>query len=135
MIRPLRWIPIAFLPALVTCSRARPPGAASGSTGTTAVAPDTAEARAIAAAVTLCRTTEAELRSRLGPPDRDGVLHGGRVVTWFVRRDSPERFLSVLLDSAGVVVDDYWDVPQEAPVVLENRCGAARETEAGPTRR
>lgn len=125
MVRASRWVFISFLlsPLLVgtSCRPAQPADSATATAGAP-LRPDTAQARAIIGEITLCRTTEAELRSRLGPPQRDGLLHGERVVTWFVRQDSPERFLSVLLDSAGVVVDDYWDVPQEAPVTLESRC-------------
>lgn len=117
---------LSLLLIAAACRGGEPPhGASTAAAGP--ARPDTAEARMIADSVELCRTTEAELKARLGPPDRDGLLHGEHVVTWFVQPNSPERFLTVLLDSAGVVVDDYWDVPQETPVLLKNRCAKGAE--------
>ena len=82
------------------------------------------DGRAAARSIELCKTTEAELRARLGEPTRDGVLHGARVVSWITQWDSPPRYLAVMLDERGVVVDLYWDVPTEIPWVPTSQCGA-----------
>jgi hypothetical protein len=97
---------------------------ASGCAHSTA-APATAPAidgRAAARSIVLCKTTEAELRGRLGEPTRDGVIHDARVLSWIARWDSPARYLAVLLDEHGVVVDLYWDIPTEIPWVPANQC-------------
>lgn len=72
--------------------------------------------------VVLCKTTEADLRRQLGEPLRDGILHGTRVMSWIARWDAPERYLAVLLDDRGVVVDLYWDIPRELPWVPTDQC-------------
>ena len=76
----------------------------------------------VARSVELCRTTLAELKQRLGAPSRDGWAGETRVVTWVVAWDPLVRYLGVVVDSRGVVVDRYWDAPSEVPWVPTNRC-------------
>jgi hypothetical protein len=71
----------------------------------------------------ICKTTEVDLRHQLGEPTRNGILHGARVVSWIARWESPTRYLAVLLDDRGVVVDVYWDIPTEIPWVPTDQCG------------
>jgi hypothetical protein len=80
------------------------------------------EARTIARSVILCTTTEAELRHQFGEPTRDGILHRARVLSWIMRWDSPARYLAVLLDDRGVVVDVYWDIPSEVAWEPTDQC-------------
>jgi hypothetical protein len=80
------------------------------------------DARTIASSVVLCKTTEAELRHQFGEPSRNGILHRTRVMSWITRWDSPARYLAVLLDDHGVVVDVYWDIPSEVPWVPTDQC-------------
>ena len=75
-----------------------------------------------ARAVELCRTTLAELTQRLGDPSRDGWVGNTRVVTWVVAWDPLVRYLGVVVDSRGVVVDRYWNAPSEIAWVPANRC-------------
>ena len=82
----------------------------------------TADGGAIARSIVLCRTTESELRRQLGEPTRDGRLHGSRVISWITQWDSPTRYLAVLLDERGLVVDVYWDVPTEIPWSPTDQC-------------
>ena len=90
--------------------------------GTSAAAAPAIDARIVASSVVLCTTTEAELRRQFGEPTRDGILHRARVMSWITRWDSPPRYLAVLLDDRGVVVDLYWDIPSEVPWVPTNQC-------------
>jgi hypothetical protein len=90
--------------------------------GTAAAAPPAVDARVVAGSVVLCKTTEAELRRQFGEPTRDGILHRARVLSWITRWDSPAKYLAVLLDDRGVVVDVYWDVPSEVPWVPTDQC-------------
>jgi hypothetical protein len=83
----------------------------------------TVDARSVVNSIVLCSTTESELRQKLGEPYRDGILHRRRVVSWIAQWDSPTRYLAVLLDDHGVVVDVYWDIPTEVPWVPTNQCG------------
>ena len=76
----------------------------------------------IARSVVLCQTTESELRAKLGPPTRDGILHGDRIMSWIVSEDAAVHYLAVLLDNRGVVTDLYWDVPTEVPWTPANQC-------------
>ena len=78
--------------------------------------------RAAARSVVLCTTTEAELRRQFGAPVRDGILHRARIMSWVTRWESPSRYLAVMLDDHGVVVDLYWDVPTEVPWVPTDQC-------------
>jgi hypothetical protein len=74
--------------------------------------------------VALCRTTEAEVRAALGPPTRDGLLHDARVMSWILGEGNGGvvRYLAVLLDSRGVVVDRIWNLPTEIPWVPADQC-------------
>jgi hypothetical protein len=77
---------------------------------------------AVARSIVLCKTTEADLKRELGKPTRDGILHDSRIMSWITSWDSPTRYLAVLLDDRGVVVDVYWDIPTEIPWVPTNQC-------------
>jgi hypothetical protein len=81
-----------------------------------------ADAAAVARAVVLCSTTLEELRAQLGEPTRDGLLHRVRVVSWIANWDSPTKYLAVMLDERGVVVDLYWDIPTEIPWTPRDQC-------------
>jgi hypothetical protein len=74
--------------------------------------------------ITLCRTTEAELRAALGTPTRDGLLHDARVLSWItgVSAEGAIRYLAVLLDARGVVVDRIWNIPTEIPWLPTDQC-------------
>jgi hypothetical protein len=80
------------------------------------------DAGAVARAVVLCESTEAELRQRLGEPTRDGLLHGRRVLSWLTAAESPPKYLAVLVDQRGLVVDLYWDIPTEVPWTPTSQC-------------
>jgi len=73
-------------------------------------------------AIVLCTTTEAELRRGFGAPTRDGILRNERIVSWIVGDSDPIKYFAVLLDSRGVVVDLYWDIPTEVPWMPANQC-------------
>jgi hypothetical protein len=85
--------------------------------------PDPVRRRAAASSVVLCRTTEAELRARLGQPTRDGTFRRDRLLTWIISEDDVVSYLGVLVDSRGIVVDLVWDVPSEVPWTPQNQCG------------
>ena len=88
-----------------------------------------AKVRDAAERVVLCKTTEADLRASLGEPFRDGRLGEHRVVSWVAERDV-ERFLAVLVDARGVVVDLYWDVPGAVAWTPTDRCAATPPSDA-----
>lgn len=92
------------------CATARPPQLA---------APD---ADAVVRTITLCVTTEADLRRQLGPPTRDGRLRQDRIVSWITREATVVSYLAVLLDARGTVVDLYWNLPTEIPWVPASQC-------------
>jgi hypothetical protein len=96
--------------------------AGCASTRPAAKHPGPAITRAIARSVVLCKTTEAELRQKLGEPSRDGVLHEARVMSWIASTEPLTRYLAALLDAHGVVVDLYWDIPTEVPWVPTDQC-------------
>jgi hypothetical protein len=95
----------------VACARPAPPPR---------VAP--VDAGAVARSITLCTTTEGELRRQLGQPTRDGLLRRSRVLSWIVGEDQVVTYLAVLLNERGVVVDLYWDLPTEIPWVPTDQC-------------
>lgn len=78
--------------------------------------------REAARSTVLCQTSDSTLLRRLGPPSRNGILHRGRVMSWISPNDSLDRYLAVLVDSAGTVVDLYWDVPTEVPWSPTDQC-------------
>lgn len=78
--------------------------------------------RGAAEQVVLCETADSTLRRTLGPPTREGLLHDERVLSWLDPSSSPTRYLAVLRDSKGTVVDIYWDIPTEVPWVPTNQC-------------
>jgi len=84
--------------------------------------PDSVSPASVARSVVLCETTEADLRRRLGTPTRDGILHDRHILSWTVQSEAPGKYLAVLVDTAGVVVDLYWDVPTEVPWVPTDQC-------------
>lgn len=88
--------------------------------------PARVDARAVAASIVLCTTTEAELRRALGAPTRDGRLRDARVVSWIVGEGDVVSYLAVLLDARGVVVDLYWDLPTEIPWSPADQCAGGR---------
>lgn len=80
------------------------------------------DAPAVARAVVLCTTTEADLRARLGPPTRDGRLRDSRILSWITHESDVVTYLAVLLDTRGTVVDLYWDLPTEIPWTPTDQC-------------
>ena len=74
--------------------------------------------------VELCRTTETDLRAALGTPTRDGLLHDARVQSWITGEGEGGvvRYLAVLLDARGVVVDRIWNIPTEIPWTPTDQC-------------
>jgi hypothetical protein len=90
--------------------------------GVQAAAGPSVDTRTVARSITLCRTTEAELRRQLGEPTRDGLLRRDRVVSWIVEENQVVKYLAVLLNSGGVVTDLYWDLPTEIPWVPVSQC-------------
>lgn len=114
---------------LVSCASAPPAGRRNQAPTRPASSPEVVgtlpaeeNARAVARSTVLCQTTETELRRQLGEPSRDGILHGKRVMSWIFRTETPSRYIGVLLDDRGVVVDIYWDVPTEVPWVPASQC-------------
>ena len=83
---------------------------------------DSVDARAVAKTVVLCTTTADDLSRRLGAPTRDGVLHRAHILSWSTRSETPSRYLAVMVDGRGVVVDLYWDVPLETTWVPADQC-------------
>lgn len=76
----------------------------------------------VARSVVLCQTTVADLETRLGVPSRDGVLGRARLVTWIVAWDPLVKYLGVMADERGTVVDLYWNLPSEVQWLPVNRC-------------
>jgi hypothetical protein len=70
----------------------------------------------------LCKTTYKELVQRLGKPSREGLLGKERVVTWIVEWRPLIRYLGVMVDNQGVIVDRYWNLPSEIVWAPTNRC-------------
>jgi hypothetical protein len=89
--------------------------------------PDTSEEAIVASLrkdpiVVLCTSTIANLEAQLGQPTRDGQLGSSRVLTWIVEWEPLVRYLGVLVDANGTVVDIYWNLPSEIPWTPVNRC-------------
>lgn len=71
----------------------------------------------------LCQTTGTQIRDALGAPTRDGLLHDAHVMSWILGNDDGVvRYLAVLLDADGVVVDRIWNVPTEIPWIPADQC-------------
>ena len=85
-----------------------------------------AETRDAVRSIVLCTTTESDLRGQFGVPTRDGILHGGRILSWIIGESDPVKYLAVMLDERGVVVDLYWDIPTEIPWIPKDQCSSAR---------
>ena len=79
---------------------------------------------AAAESVILCHTTLTELHERLGPPTRDGLLHSVRIVSWITEWEPLAKYLAVMVDKQGVVVDLYWNIPTEIPWAPTSQCTA-----------
>lgn len=108
----MRRLPLLLaLVALTGCATSRP-----------AATTPHVDGAAVARSVALCTTTEADLRARLGPPTRDGLLHGQRVLSWATGEDTVFHYIAVLLDARGTVVDLYWDLPSEIPWTPASQC-------------
>lgn len=76
----------------------------------------------VARTVVLCETKLAALEAQLGSPSRDGVLGKSRLVTWIVAWDPLVKYLGVMVDDGGTVVDLYWNLPSEVQWAPVNRC-------------
>jgi hypothetical protein len=79
---------------------------------------------AAARAITVCHTPLSDLEARLGAPTRDGRLHSDRIVSWITEWEPLAKYLAVMVDARGIVVDVYWDVPTEIPWTPTNQCSA-----------
>jgi hypothetical protein len=76
----------------------------------------------VARAVQLCQSSVASLEAQLGRPSRDGRLGRTRVVTWIVEWEPLVKYLGVMADEAGTVVDVAWNLPSEVQWSPTNRC-------------
>ena len=76
----------------------------------------------IARSVDLCKTNIAVLQEQLGEPSRDGILGKSRIVTWVVAWDPLVKYLGVMTNDSGTVVDIYWNLPSEVTWVPVDRC-------------
>ena len=75
-----------------------------------------------ARSVVLCQTKVASLEEQLGAPSRDGVLGKSRLVTWIVAWEPLVKYLGVMADESGTIVDLYWNLPSEVQWAPVNRC-------------
>ena len=76
----------------------------------------------IAKSVVLCKSNIADLQSQLGEPSRDGILGRTRILTWVVAWDPLVKYLGVMADDKGTIVDVYWNLPSEVQWLPTNRC-------------
>lgn len=62
----------------------------------------------------------------LGESTRDGIFHDARIESWILGEGhgGVVRYLAVMLDPKGVVIDRVWDVPTEIPWVPADQCNA-----------
>jgi len=119
--------PVLVALGLVCCTRGDSPPATRQALS---IQEQSTRLREAAKAIVLCQTTDSTLRRQLGDPSRNGAIHGEHIMSWIVFDTDPSLYLAVLLDSAGIVVDEYWDVPTEVPWVPTNQCehpGATHE--------
>ncbi|MGV8942625.1 hypothetical protein [Thermomonas sp.] len=108
----MRLVLIAMMVGLVGCATAEP----DNDERPLANGPE------IARSVVLCQTNVADLQARLGEPSRDGMLGTMRVLTWVVAWDPLVKYLGVVADDHGTVVDLYWNLPSEVSWSPANRC-------------
>lgn len=87
-------------------------------------APERPDPRPAIAAIALCTTTEAALRRDFGTPTREGRLRDARVLSWITGTGDHDtvRYLAVMLDAGGRVVDLAWDLPTEIPWTPADQC-------------
>jgi len=76
----------------------------------------------VARSVELCKTGIADLQERLGAPSRDGMLGQSRIMTWVVAWDPLVKYLGVMANESGTVVDVYWNLPSEITWSPVDRC-------------
>ena len=76
----------------------------------------------IARSVELCKTSITDLQARLGEPSRDGMLGRSKIMTWVVDWDPLVKYLGVMANESGTVVDIYWDLPSEVTWSPVDRC-------------
>lgn len=76
----------------------------------------------VARSVELCKTLLSDLQAKLGTPSRDGRLGKVRIMTWVVEWDPLTKYLGVMADETGTVVDLYWNLPSEVQWTPTNRC-------------
>ena len=81
-----------------------------------------ANGSAIARSVVLCQSNITDLQVQLGEPSRDGILGNTRILTWIVSWDPLVKYLGVMADQKGTVVDVYWNLPSEIQWLPANRC-------------
>lgn len=82
-----------------------------------------ANGASIARSVVLCQSKVADLQAQLGEPSRDGVLGTSRILTWVVAWDPLVKYLGVMANQQGTVVDVYWNLPSEVVWSPTDRCG------------
>ncbi|MBN8481227.1 MAG: hypothetical protein J0L88_06495 [Xanthomonadales bacterium] len=87
------------------------------------------DGEAVARSVMLCRTQVSELQARLGTPSRDGLIGSARILTWVVAWDPLVRYLGVMADASGTVVDMTWDLPSEVTWSPQDHCAKRRGNE------
>ena len=115
----LRFGILLTLVGAMACAHAK-----GDNTAATATESRVANARQVVATIVPFTTTEAALRTSLGTPTRDGVIHRQRVVSWIVSDQGAVKYLAVAVNGRGIVTDIYWDVPTEIPWTPEDTCGA-----------
>jgi hypothetical protein len=76
----------------------------------------------IVRSVVLCQSNIKDLQAKLGEPSRDGILGRTRILTWVIDWDPLVKYLGVMADEKGAVVDMYWNLPSEVQWSPTNRC-------------
>lgn len=108
----LRLIPFSAILAVAGCATTQPQNEERA----------IADGAQVARSVVLCQTKIADLQSRLGEPNRDGLLGRTHILTWVVSWDPLVSYLGVMADDRGTVVDVYWNLPSEVQWSPVNRC-------------